>query len=128
MFFGRDNITTGASNDIERATEIARSMVTRYGFDDELGAENFAGEQIAGNYLGAEGAGKVLTDKTQELIDSKVRTILKTAYQTAKAIVEEHKNLHEKIAAALLEKEEMVREEFDAFFEGVAGVPEKTIA
>ena len=54
IFFGREYITTGASSDIERATEIARAMVTRYGFDADLGAENFAGEQVAGNYLGAE--------------------------------------------------------------------------
>ncbi len=51
VFFGAENVTTGASSDIERATEIARAMVMRYGFDAELGPENFAAEQVAGNYL-----------------------------------------------------------------------------
>lgn len=51
VFFGSENVTTGASSDIERATEIARSMVMRYGFDEELGPENFAAEQVTGNYL-----------------------------------------------------------------------------
>jgi cell division protease FtsH len=54
IFFGEDNITTGASNDIDRATAIARSMVTRYGMDDVLGAENFAPDHIEGNFLGYE--------------------------------------------------------------------------
>ena len=98
IFFGKELVTTGASSDIERATEIARAMVMRYGFDDELGAENFAGEAVMDNYLGAEGAGKVISEKTQEKIDEKVRNILKTAYEKAKSIILEHRALHEKIA------------------------------
>jgi cell division protease FtsH len=54
VFFGKDFITTGASNDIERATKIARAMVTRYGMDPEIGAENFAADSVSGNHLGAE--------------------------------------------------------------------------
>lgn len=46
VFFGRDYITTGASSDIESATEIARAMVMKYGFDEELGAENFASDSL----------------------------------------------------------------------------------
>ena len=125
IFFGPEYITTGASSDIERATEIARAMVTRYGFDSDLGAENFAGEQVAGNYLGAEGNGKIISEKTQEKIDEKVRTLLKNAYARAREIIENNKELHEKIATVLLKKEEIDQVEFDAFFEGIAGVPEK---
>lgn len=128
VFFGRDFITTGASNDIERATEIARAMVTRYGFDEELGAENFAAEQITGNYLGAEGNGKVVSEKTQELIDQKVREILKQAYEKTRTIILANRDLHEKISEALLQKEELIQEEFDAFFDGIVGVPEKAVA
>ncbi len=84
VFFGKDLVTTGASSDIERATEIARAMVMRYGFDEELGAENFAADHIADNYLGAEGGGKNFSEKTQEKIDEKVRMILRTAYDRAK--------------------------------------------
>jgi cell division protease FtsH len=127
VFFGKDFITTGASSDIERATEIARAMVTRYGFDEELGPENFAPDFVSGNYLGAEGAAKVVSERTQEKIDEKVREILKSAYAKAKGIIEKHRALHEKIAIDLLEKEEMLKEEFDAYFEGVGEVPNKTV-
>lgn len=125
IFFGKDNITTGASNDIERATEVARAMVMRYGFDEELGAENFASREIAGNFLGAEGSGKVVSEKTQELIDQKVREILQSAYERAKSIILAHRELHEKISEKLLESEEILREEFEAFFADVPNVPKK---
>lgn len=128
VFFGSDYVTTGASSDIERATEIARAMVMRYGFDEELGPENFAAEQVAGNYLGAEGSGKIVSEKTQEKIDEKVREILKGAYAKAKKIIVDNKELHERIAVVLLEKEEMLREEFDAYFEGLDSLPGKTVA
>lgn len=128
VFFGSENITTGASSDIERATEMARAMVMRYGFDDELGPENFAPDQVSGNYLGAEGSGKIVSEKTQEKIDEKVREILKTSYASAKNIIESNKALHEKIALVLLEKEEMLREEFDAYFEGMEELPKKAVA
>ncbi len=125
VFFGSDYITTGASSDIERATEIARAMVMRFGFDSELGAENYAPDMIDGNYLGAEAGQKVISDKTRDLIDEKVRMLLKDAYAKARSIITMHRELHEKIATALLEKEEMLAEDFDAFFEGVLGVPQK---
>ncbi len=51
MFFGSELITTGASSDIEKATSIARAMVMRYGFDEELGPENFASDRLMDNYL-----------------------------------------------------------------------------
>ncbi len=51
IFFGSEYITTGASSDIERATDIARSMVTRYGFDADIGMENIAGRMLADNHL-----------------------------------------------------------------------------
>ncbi|MDD2744921.1 MAG: ATP-dependent zinc metalloprotease FtsH [Candidatus Gracilibacteria bacterium] len=124
VFFGSDMVTTGASSDIERATEIARAMVMRYGFDEELGAENFASDSIEGNYLGAEGGGKLFSEKTQEKIDEKVRLILRAAYERARHIITEYRSLHEKIAEVLLKKEELLAQEFDEFFEGVS-VPNK---
>ncbi|MCK9272607.1 ATP-dependent zinc metalloprotease FtsH [Candidatus Gracilibacteria bacterium] len=125
VFFGTDNITTGASNDIERATEIARAMVMRFGFDSELGAENFIGEVAQGNYLGGDTQAKVVSEKTQEIIDSKVREILQTAYKKAVDIITKYKDLHQEISTVLLEKEEIYREEFDAFFDNVKELPEK---
>lgn len=98
----------------------------RYGFDDELGAENFASDSIEGNYLGAEGGGKLFSEKTQEKIDEKVRIILRTAYERARHIITEYRSLHEKIAEILLKKEELLAQEFDEFFEGVS-VPNKAV-
>lgn len=119
-------VTTGASSDIERATEIARSMVMRYGFDEDLGPENFASDQLADNYLGSEGQGKTVSELTKEKIDDKVRILLKSAYERAKNIITTYRETHEKIAVVLLEKEEMLASEFDAFFTEII-VPEKTV-
>ncbi|OIO76555.1 hypothetical protein AUJ87_02545 [Candidatus Gracilibacteria bacterium CG1_02_38_174] len=127
VFFGKENITTGASSDIENATEIARAMIMKYGFDDELGPENFASATLEGNHLGAEGGGKIFSEKTQEKIDEKVREILKKGYEKAREIIVKNKDLHEKITRHLLEVEELTQDEFDAFFEGMEGVPVKTI-
>lgn len=125
VFFWTDNITTGASNDIERATEIARAMVMRFWFDSELWAENFIWEVAQGNYLGGDTQAKVVSEKTQEIIDSKVREILQTAYKKAVDIITKYKDLHQEISTVLLEKEEIYREEFDAFFDNVKELPEK---
>lgn len=125
VFFGSEYITTGASSDIERATEIARAMVMRFWFDPEIGPENLAPDIAEGNFLGSQSNAKMLSDKTQDLIDSKVRTLLMEAYATAKRIITEYKDLHEKLAHTLLEKEEILQDEFDAFFEWMKDVPQK---
>lgn len=116
VFFGKDFITTWASNDIERATKIARAMVTRYGMDPEIGAENFAADSVSGNHLGAEWAAKEFSEKTQELIDIRVKEILSSAYKTAIQLIQDNKDLHIKISEDLLVKEEINKEEFDAYF------------
>ncbi len=117
IFFGADYITTGASSDIDRATAIARAMIMRFGFDPELGAENYAPEEMEGNFLGAQAQEKAISDETRKLIDDKVRDLLKTAYETARAIILKNKDLHETLANHLLEREEMIKEDFDAYFE-----------
>jgi len=116
VFFGKDNITTWASNDIERATKIARNMVTRFGMDEDIGPENFANESISWNYLWAEWASKPFSDETQKLIDKKVKEILLGAYAVARLLIETNRILHQKIADELLVKEELNKEEFDAYF------------
>lgn len=125
VFFGKDNITTWASNDIERATDIARAMIMRFGFDEELWAENFIEEPMVGNFLDFQWKNKIISEKTQEKIDEKVRDVLRNAYNIAKNIIEKNKDLHEKISAVLIEKEEILRDEFDEFFDWVNWVPEK---
>lgn len=124
IFFGPEYITTGASSDIERATDIARNMVTRYGFDSDIGLENVAARAVDGNYLDATEEGVIVSDETKNLIDIKVRKLLSEAYDRAKKIILAQKELHEKISAILMKKQEMLQDEFDAFFEGIK-VPEK---
>lgn len=117
VFFGANYITTGASSDIERATQIARAMVMRFGFDNEVGPENLAAESADGNFLGGDGGQKMISEETHRLIDAKVRLLLKDAYALATKIITENRDLHEKIAEDLLKKEEMLEDEFNLFFE-----------
>ncbi len=117
VFFGSNYITTGASSDIERATQIARAMVMRFGFDTEVGPENLATESADGNFLGSDGGQKMISEETHRLIDGKVRLLLKEAYALATKIITENRELHEKIAEELLKKEEMLEDDFNLFFE-----------
>jgi len=116
IIYGKDYITTGASNDIERATQIARNMVMRYGMFEDIGTENFAWERVSWNHLGVNWEQWTFSDKTMEQIDSKVKAILADAYKTAIRLIEENKELHIKITKDLLEKEEISEEEFKAYF------------
>lgn len=125
VFFGSEYITTGASSDIERATEIARAMVMRFGFDPDLGAENYAPDSVEGNYLGAQAQEKAISDDTRKLIDSKVRELLTNAYALAKSIITKNQKLHEELANLLLEKEELLQEEFDMYFKELTAAPDK---
>ncbi len=119
IFFWKDMITTWASNDIERATAIARNMVMRYGMFDDIGRENFAGERGMGNHLGAEWERAIVSEETQKRIDIRVREVLDEAYRLAISLIKKHKDLHIKISEDLLEKEEITREEFEEYFSGV---------
>jgi len=113
IFFWKENITTWASNDIERATDIARKMVMRYGMFDDIGAENFEWEVDSYSKTWIK---PFLSDETIKKIDSKVKEILKEAYQVAVKLIKANKKLHEEIAKELLEKEEINKEEFDKYF------------
>lgn len=126
IFFGPEYVTTGASSDIERATDMARSMVTQYGFDADIGLENIASRAVNGNYLDATEEGAVVSDETRNLVDMKVRKLLNEAYERAKKIILANKELHEKISQILMKKQEMLQEEFDEFFDG-GKFPEKIL-
>lgn len=115
IFFWKENITTWASNDIEKATNIAREMVMRYGMYEEIGRENFAWDRSEWNYLWTS-ENKHISEKAHEKIDAKIKEILDDAYNTAIKLITENKLLHEKITKALLEKEELSEEEFNSFF------------
>jgi len=113
IFIWKDKITTWASNDIERATQIARKMVMKYWMFEEIWTENFEGEIDSYSQTWIK---PFLSDETIKKIDEKVKEILKEAYNTAKKIIEKNKKLHEEITKALIEKEELSKEEFDEYF------------
>ena len=115
VFFWKDMITTWASNDIERATTIARNMVMRYWMDEEIWPEDLSSNEELW-YYGVEWNSKSLSQKTKERIDERVKFYLDLTYKTAKDLIIKHRKLHEKIASDLLEKEEIEKDEFENYF------------
>jgi cell division protease FtsH len=112
------DVTTGASNDLERVTQMARAMVTRYGMSEKLGPMTF-GEREELIFLGREiSEQRNYSEDVAELIDTEVRVIVDEAYANARRVLEEHKEKLDLLAEALMEKETMNREEFVALIEG----------
>lgn len=107
-----DDISTGASNDIERATKIAKAMVTTFGMSDELGPIMY-GQSDGNVFLGRDyGKNQDYSDKVALEIDEEVRKIIKSAYQKAKDLLNEHMDFLHDLAKELLEKETIRKEEF----------------
>ncbi|RME73384.1 MAG: ATP-dependent zinc metalloprotease FtsH [Chloroflexi bacterium] len=106
-------ITTGAANDLERATKLARAMVTRYGFSQKLGLRTFGEDQGSG-FLGGLGEIRDYSEEMAQAIDREIRQILDTAYQRAKTIVQEKRQALDALANALLEHETIERPQFEA--------------
>jgi cell division protease FtsH len=106
-------VTTGASNDLERATKLARAMVTRYGFSKKLGLRTF-GEEQGNPYLGSLGETRDYSEEMAQLIDQEMRRILEDAYQRAADILTSQQQKLEALAEALLEYETIERPEFEA--------------
>jgi cell division protease FtsH len=106
-------VTTGAANDLERATELARSMVTRYGFSEKLGLRTF-GEEQGNPYLGNLGEVRNYSEEMARAIDQEIRHITETAYRRAKATLLKQRDKLEALAAKLLDVETVERPEFEA--------------
>lgn len=114
-----NDVTTGASNDIEKATSIARAMVTQYGMSDAFGMMGL--ETISSRYLD----GRPVTncgEETESRIDEEVKKILEECHAKAKSIIEEHKDVLEKLATHLIEKETITGKEFVEIFEEETGI------
>ena len=112
-----DDITTGASSDIQKATEIARSMVVKYGMSDKLGMINYEsdGDEV---FIGRDLAHtKPYSDKTASEIDEEVRRIIDECYKEAEKILREHENVLHAVSKLLIEKERITREEFEKAFD-----------
>ena len=111
-----DDISTGASSDLQRATEIARNMVKRYGMSAELGIVSYdSGGQV---FLGRDyNQTKNYSEKTAAMIDEAVESLLKKQYDDAKRILKEHGAQLEAVAEALIERETLDGEDFDRVYE-----------
>lgn len=112
-----DDISTGASNDIERATKLARSMVTTYGFSKKMGPikyEDSSDDVFLGRTLGK---GTSLSNEFANEIDEEVRRIIISAYDKAKEILKRNETLLHKLSEVLLDKETINKKEFDSLYE-----------
>ena len=111
-----DDISTGASNDIERATKIARAMVTQYGMSDRIGPMTLGvGQEEV--FLGRDLAqSKEYSEETASIIDEEVKSIIDTAYKTAEEILRRNIDKLHAVAGVLLEKEKIDGDEFEAIF------------
>jgi cell division protease FtsH len=111
-----NDITSGASNDLERVTKMARSMVTRLGMSDELGPMVY-GQKEELIFLGREiSEQRDYSEAVAEIIDQEVRRLVSDAYQKAKQILLEHRDKLDAIAQRLIEVETLSREEFESIF------------
>ena len=110
------DISTGASNDIERATQIAKAMVTKYGMSKRIGTITLGSDQDE-VFIGRDwGHEKSYSEETAGIIDEEIKNIIDKAYEQAKAILSEHRDKLDKVAEILVEKEKITGEEFDSIF------------
>lgn len=114
LMFGTDAVTTGASNDIERATQIARSMVTRWGFSKRLAPMQYEKDNEGSAYLGGSSTTMVsMSDETAKIIDEEVTEIINSCYKKAQDLLEANKDILENMKDALLKYETIDAEQID---------------
>ena len=116
-----DTVTTGASNDIEKATDIAKAMVTQYGMSKKFGLIGLA--TVESKYLSGE-ATLNCADSTAAEVDKEVMKILSESYEEAKKMLTENREVLDKIAEYLIEKETITGKEFMKIFRELKGLPE----
>ena len=118
IIFGKDAVTTGASNDIERATDLARSMVTKWGLSDKLGPLSYTedeGEVFLGRSVTQH---KNMGDDTARIIDEEIRSFIDRNYERAEQILTDHINVLHMMADALMKYETIDSAQIDALMEG----------
>ncbi|RED18690.1 ATP-dependent zinc metalloprotease FtsH [Pontivivens insulae] len=116
LIFGPENVTSGASSDIQQITRIARAMVTQFGMSKELGNINYSNEQES--YLGPQGNGTSASPEMQAKIDEEVRMLVDEAYNEAKRILTEKAQDLENLAQGLLEYETLTGNEITKVIAG----------
>src|SRR5574341_849491 len=118
LIFGREKVTTGAAQDIEQATEMARRMVTQFGMSDVVGPI-LVGDREQQIFLGRELAQRhEVSEKTAELVDQEMKRVLEDAYQRARHILESNMETLHRMAAALLERETLDRDDVELIAAG----------
>ena len=118
MIYGGDRVTTGASNDIERATELARNMVTRWGFSDKLGPLVY-GEESGQPFMGYPGSqGSKVSGTVAQHIDEEIRAVIDCNYQRAETILQENISILHKMADALMKWETIDKDQIDDLMAG----------
>ena len=121
------DISTGASNDLERATRIARNMVTRYGFSEKLGPVVYGSDENE-VFLGRDyGQSKHYSDDIASDIDSEIRRLVDEAYEKTESILREHRDKLDAVAAVLMEKEKVTGKEFADIMNPPAPVIEEPV-
>jgi cell division protease FtsH len=116
--FGKDAVTTGASNDIERATELARNMVTKWGLSDRLGPLTYTeedGEVFLGRSVTQH---KQVSDETAHVIDEEVRKIINENYQRAEQVIKEKREILDAMADALMKYETIDESQLKEIMQG----------
>jgi cell division protease FtsH len=123
LVFGADAVTTGAQNDIQRATDIARNMVTRWGLSEKLGAFAY-GKAEKDLFLG-QSAGQNITfsSKTAHKIDREIHAIIDRNYKRARDILTKHMEILHAMAEALIHHETLERDQIDALMTGAGSLP-----
>lgn len=112
-----DDITTGASQDIKQATKLAREMVTKYGMSDNIGLICYADDEEE-VFIGRDLAhAKNYSEGIASAIDVEVKRIIDESYDKAKSMIAEYRDVLDRCAALLLEKEKITRDEFEALFD-----------
>ena len=117
IIFGKDSITTGASNDLQKSTETARKMVTQWGMSDKLGTITY-GKSDDNVFMGRDfGHLKDYSEEIAAQVDEEVKRIITEQYEKAKKLLTENRDIMEAIVKVLLEKETLEEAEVDEIIE-----------
>ncbi|MEN9757072.1 MAG: hypothetical protein RL755_1259 [Pseudomonadota bacterium] len=122
MIYGGDRVTTGASNDIERATELARNMVTRWGFSEKLGPLVY-GEESGQPFMGYSAKGGKNSESVTQQIDEEIRGVIDSNYQRAEKILQDNISILHNMAKALMKWETIDKTQIDALMMGKEPLP-----
>jgi len=115
LIYGKNKVTTGASNDIERATQLARNMVTKWGLSDRLGPMDY-GESEGRGYMGPQA--KPMSEKMAQIIDDEIRHVVDTNYKQAEDILKEKMDILHNMAQALMDWETIDKHQIDRLMKG----------